>query len=122
MGNKLDDELDQILKNTSFNISDSLDESKTNSTSNSQLSRITFKYLIPITCLLLSFFILQIFFPTNFINKVFFWGTFILFIMLLSIYLLDSKPSQYQPKWRGRPVVNLQKNGIVNKFRDFFKS
>jgi hypothetical protein len=121
MGNKLDDELDQILKNTAIESNDNLDELKSVSKLSNYIPKVTFKYLMPVICLLLSFFILQIFIPANFINKVIFWGILIVFIILFSVYLLDSRSSEYQPKWRGKPVENLQKKGIVSRLRKIFK-
>ena len=122
MGSRLDDELDQILKNTSFESGNELDQTKNSSKFHNYIPKVTFKYLIPIICLLMSFFILQAFIPTNIINKILFWGILIIFVMVFSAYLLNSKNSEYQPKWRGKPVQNLHKRGIINKLRNFFKA
>ncbi|MBI21838.1 MAG: hypothetical protein CL780_06300 [Chloroflexi bacterium] len=120
MSNRLDDELDQILRNAGYEDSEVQDEPKNNPTN--YIPKITSRYLIPITCLLLSFFIIQVVIPTSFVNKVIFWGLLIVFVVLFSAYLLESKTSEFQPKWRGKPVENVKNKGLMNRFIDFFRS
>lgn len=120
MGNRLDDELDQILNNAGYEASETHGEP--HNKFYNYLPKISFRYLLPITCLLLSFFIIQILIPSSFINKMIFWAILIVFIVLFSAYLLDSKNSEYQPRWRGKPVKDFQNKGLMNRFLNFFRN